>query len=589
MKILRWKYVLPRLAILYALYLTIHFGLDPLLKWAVISGGEAAVGARVELAELRTTLTEGELVVEGLAIANPRSPLRNVLEATDARLQLDMNALLHGRVVVEDGTVRGLQFDTDRETSGAIVKNESDEETNTSVLDPWLASANDMSQQWLDELGDRLSADLVDQLQTPKLAKELQVRWPEQYEKLQAQVKDIRNRGKELQAQIREVKKNPLRGIQRLTELQQQLAQLQQQIKSTQQQIGALPAQAEADRQKVFAARKQDEQFLRQQLQIGSLDGEGLTQTLLGKPVSEGLASALGWIGWAREQIPANSAKSKKLRGRGSTVLFTSPQPDYLIRRLQLEGAAQLGGKPLPWVGTLTDVSSSPKLLSEPTRLTLKGSEALELDAEIIIDRRSEVALDELLMACPQLAIEERTLGNAEKLAIELGAGKAKFELELKLNGDQLTGEIVFTQDSLSLTPRLAKSSNKQMSEVLQQALAGVKQLEATVTLAGTLKNPQVKIDSDIGSQVAAGLNSSVQQLLKQRTESLLAKSREQVDAQLQKLTQLREQAQQELLGQLGEGQELLKQLAGLSGGSAESPGSISRLGKSLRLDGLRK
>jgi len=593
MKIIRWKYVLPRLAVLLIVGLVLRFGLDPVLKWALVKSGESAVGAKVELASLKTSLWDGELQIEGLAIANPQSPMRNVLESSDSQLQIDMNALLHGRVVVTEGRVSGLQFDTDRETSGALDVAESDEATGPSVFDPLLASAGEMGEAWFDQLGDRLDTDIADQLQSPRLAKELQERWPGQFTQLQTQVQGIRARGKELEKSIREVKKNPLRGIERLAQLQLDLRTLQQEIKTVQGQIGNLPKQAEADRQAVMAAREQDEALIRQKLQIGSLDGEGLTQTLLGEPVSQGLAQALEWISWAREQIPSNPAKAKAGRGRGTTVRYTPPRPDFLIKRLQLEGAAQLGGQPLRLLGTLTGASSAPQLLDEPTRLELHGGEARALKAEIVLDRRGDIAADQLRLVCPQLAMPGRTLGNADKLAIELGSGLANFQVELTLTGDQLAGEIVFAQESLRLTPRLAKSPDGPMAEVLSQSLAGVQRLQANVTLAGTLKKPKIRIDSDIGNQVAAGLSTTVKRVIQERTDQMLAKSRQQVDEQLQKLNQLRAAAQQELLGQLGEGQELLGQMAALVGGGRGKglslPAGIPQLGKSLRLDGLRK
>ena len=82
-----------------------------------------------------------------------------------------------------------------------------------------------------------------------------------------------------------------------------------------------------------------------------------------------------------------------------------------------------------------------------------------------------------------------------------------------------------------------------------------------------------------------------MKRLLEERTESLLAKSREKVDAQLAELTKLRENAQQELLAQLGEGQEILGQLAALTGGSKGSPlpSGIPQLGKSLGLGDVLK
>ena len=589
--LIRWGYVLPRLAILLIIGLATRFGLDSGLHWALVTGGESATGAKVELAELKTSLLDGQVTLKELALANPQSPMKNLVETGDSQLVLDMHQLLRGRVVVTGGTVSGLQFDTDRETSGALDEVVSEEEPGPSIFDPLLGSASEMGEQWFDEIADRFDTNIADQLQSPKLAKELQERWPDQYRQLQAQVKSIRTRGKQLKKSIRDVKANPLRGLEKLVDLQKELVSLQEEVKTVQQQIGNLPKQAEADRQAVLAAREQDEALLREKLKLGTLDGEGLTQTLLGQPVSEGLASALEWVRWAREQVPSNPAKEKASRSRGTTVVFTPPQADFVVEVLQLEGLAQLNGQPLTLTGTLKNASNAPKLLAEPTTLELVGSGALEAQMDIALDRRTDTARDTLHLLCPQLTMTERTLGKADKMTIAMAEGIAHMRVELSLIDDKLSGEILFEQEELQLTPHLAKSPNGQLARSLEQALAGVQRLQANVTLDGTLKKPKLKIDSDIGSQVAAGLNATVKRVLEEQTEGLLAKSRAQVDAQLAKISQLQEKAQSELMGQLGEGQELLTQLASLTGGGNGSslPGGIPQIGKQLRLGDILK
>ena len=51
---IRWKYVGPRLAVVLVLLMSLHFGLDPLLRWGMISAGQAVTGARVDVAAVST-------------------------------------------------------------------------------------------------------------------------------------------------------------------------------------------------------------------------------------------------------------------------------------------------------------------------------------------------------------------------------------------------------------------------------------------------------------------------------------------------------------------------------------------------------
>src|SRR5262245_30893427 len=111
-KIFRWKYVLPRVAIVAAIVAAVRFGLDPLLKYAIVAGGEAATGAKVEVGELTTSLVDGRLVIDGFAAANPQHPMRNLAAADHVQLDVDSSALLRKRLVVKNGMVSGIVFDS---------------------------------------------------------------------------------------------------------------------------------------------------------------------------------------------------------------------------------------------------------------------------------------------------------------------------------------------------------------------------------------------------------------------------------------------------------------------------------------------
>ncbi|MCC6494443.1 MAG: hypothetical protein IT424_15640, partial [Pirellulales bacterium] len=177
--IVRWRYILPRAIVVVAMVLAVRFGLDPLLRWTIVTVGEASLGAKVEVGGLRTSLWGGRLVVASVAAANPRKPMRNLAEAADIRLQVDMKQLLRKRLVVHAGTIRGLAFDSPRATSGALPDAPA-EAAGPSALDPVIRAAEEKALGWLDGISGRLQQDLMEALATPKLVDELETRWPEE-------------------------------------------------------------------------------------------------------------------------------------------------------------------------------------------------------------------------------------------------------------------------------------------------------------------------------------------------------------------------------------------------------------------------
>ena len=74
------------------------------------------------------------------------------------------------------------------------------------------------------------------------------------------------------------MKKNPLRNVAKLNELQQQLESTQRELHAVLTEIKGLPNQAKADRAAIDIARKKDEQFLRDTLNVAQLDGAELSR-----------------------------------------------------------------------------------------------------------------------------------------------------------------------------------------------------------------------------------------------------------------------------------------------------------------------
>lgn len=588
MKIIRWTYLLPRLAIVLALGLGFRWGLDPLLQWALISGGESTVGAKVEVASLETSLRGGTLVVRGLAVANPNAPLRNLLEAEYAELKLDVDALCHRRCVVQDGRLSGMRFNTQRSTCGLLEVAPEGADESPSFVDPWVESANQFVTAWLDQLDDRLRSDFTAELKTLQIAKQLEQRWPEQYAELDARVKSLHSRSNQLEEGFREVRKNPLRNLAALQDLQAQLLTAQTELKSLHAQVAELPRQAEADRQAVLAARQQDEKFIREQLRLTDFNEEGISQTLLGQPAAESVATALDWLAWARNKIPSAKAKRHAQRSRGTRVLFSPTKPRFLVKQLQLEGTAQWGAQSIALTGSLCNASSEPQLLSEPTRFELRSTGAGQLDIVVTLDRRTLEPHDHLRIACPQFSLPGQTLGSPEKLALAISPSAARLDVDLALNDNQLSGHITLGQSSLALKPQQGALGNKHIAAAFEHALSGLVEWNATVHIAGTLQEPQINIESDLGQQVASGLRTACKQLLRQRADALLAHTEQQVEARLQSLHQIRAEAEQQLLARMGEGEQIFGQLAALSR-SGNSRLTIPQLSRSLRSPTLRK
>jgi uncharacterized protein (TIGR03545 family) len=361
--------------------------------------------------------------------------------------------------------------------------------------------------------------------------------------------------------------------LEQIQQLQQPLQSVQQELLSVQRELNHWPQQARQDREAIQVARAHDQQFLRDSLSGEGLNGEQLSEQLLGPVVAERLETVLTWVRRIRAFAPNRPVRVKTDSARGVNVRFVGPQPQpwLHVRQLALSGTARLGTMSTDWIGTLTDVSSQPALLEKPTQLHMQGIGASDFTVDVALDRTGTMARDDIRIDCPDLLLPARTLGGGT-LALQLSPGETNLQLHLALAGEQLDGQIHLKQPAVQLQVNQQKSAGKPMvarlARLVGQSLSGIEQLETTVQLAGTLRRPTWRIQSNLGPQLAQGVNQATRQLLEEQATALQASIGEQAERQLARLAKQRETARQQLLARLGDNRQLVEQLARLGGGA---------------------
>ncbi len=582
MKILHWKYIAPRLLIVLLLACCAGWGIDPLLHWALVQAGPS--GVPVEVAALKTSLPSGTIQLQGLKVAHPDADVGQLFQAREAELKIDFLALCHRRLVIRHGLLSGIEFDNPANLSGRSEKFPPAQAENQLLVEPWIEAAAKWAIAWLDELDTRCRERLVDQFQAPQVAQQIQLRWLAEYAVLEARLQAFQARGSELEGAFHKVHSNPLRHRSKLHKLRYQLTEKQQEIIKLQQQIDALPERVAVDQRALQAAYAADQALLVQDLPGRDLDQESLQQAVLRPAGTACLAASLEWIGWVRQKIRVPEHDNPTARSQGTTVLFGPRQPRYLIEHLQLQGRAQWAGQQLAVQGQLRNASSAPQLHDEPMQLTLQGAGGAQVALEITMDHRGQNAQDTLRWACPQFFLPGLTVGQADQLTLEIPPSLASVEMYLQVQEDQISGEIHLTQPALQLQTRLVTTAMPQTT-TLPMPLAP---WQARFILGGTLDQPEVHIDSNLGRQLAASVKNIGKNLVAARGQQLLAASQAASETHWQQLTTARQEVQQKLSAQLGAGQTLLEHIAALSETAATSvPGT--RLSSSLRLPTQRK
>ena len=93
---------------------------DRIIANNIEEAGEYFVGAKVEVGKTNLTLIPLGISLIDLKVANPNSPMENLIDVENIRFHLDGKYLFERKVIIKDMVVDGLKFKTERQKSGEI-------------------------------------------------------------------------------------------------------------------------------------------------------------------------------------------------------------------------------------------------------------------------------------------------------------------------------------------------------------------------------------------------------------------------------------------------------------------------------------
>ena len=543
---IRRSYVVGRLVVLGIFWLFFALAFDPLLRIALEKAGSAALGAKVEIGKLRTGFLPPRVELRRFAAADPGEPMRNIVEFGEARFALEGRPLLERKFVIGVSELTGLAWGTPRKTSGALPK--APPSKAAAKLMEWAGKGKGVSFEALSGAKDRAKERYTvrpDDLRSMQLASDLEKRLPQAAQgwKKRAQDFGADKKVKELQALVQGVQSgDPLSRIAKARELLQRADALKREAEKTRQDIEADAAKLRGDVDAVQKAKAADLEALRSKLQLPSFDPQTLSSYLLGPEAAARLTKVLRLIETARSKMPASAAKTAKaakpepVSKRGVTLEFPRERsfPAFWLRRMKLSGTADVGG-PLGFSGEAADFTSNPPLVGRPARVELAGAQgARKARLGAILDHTRETPRDEVSFEYAGLPMPALKAGDPASLAVTVSPGPATLSGKLVLDGPSLTGTIHYRQSNVTVTP--ASNAGGTTERLAAAAFAGIRDLDAELTLGGTLEDPQFSLKSNLGSALADGMKAALGKEAQARLADAQAQIAKLVDSRVQGL-----------------------------------------------------
>ena len=481
-----------------SLALAALFGLlfmDPLIKWALVKGGEAAAGAKVAIGKVRTRPFKGRLVLSRVSVANKNEPFKNLFEFDQAAFQFDPAAALRAKIVITEASLTGLKFGTPREKSGALRR--APPSALVGALQKQLAPVKEAA---LSKLGaaEAIPARWKDKLSPERIDRDLKT--------INESLKSLQGGGNSPADFLRKAKT--------AQEAQGKLKAMLNDVESSKSALQAEFSSVQAQLKKAEELKGKDLNGLMAEAGLPALDAESLTRRLVGPAAANKLSTALYWIDWARKRSssPAPSAKAPEpsARRRGLTVEFPleNSYPAFLLKKARIEGTlpALFKGQDMALEGTVTDATSNAPLYGKPTKVVLKGEvpkTATSLAIDAIIDGTREPGTTAVSFHYAGIPLAGTSLGDSE-LGADIAGGSARVDATVNAAGEDWKGRVVLEARDADLKPRLGFSGPA--AQFAAAALAGVRRFTVTVGFAGRGKDLHFTVESDLGQAVAEGI-----------------------------------------------------------------------------------
>ncbi len=519
---------IPLLLACAAVYLFI----DGWVEAGIEAGGEAVVGARVEIDRLHVTLFPIGIRWERMQVADPRDTWKNLFETGRVTFAMDAGQLLRGKYIVETMEVSDLVPATPRTTDGALPggRGRAAESSSPGFTDLARRALEQTIEPTpifnLENIRRGFNPDSLVRsldLQTLRQIDTLRARATSaslQWRNTLADVESSRVRLVATEARIRAIDPASLRSVESIVSA---IGTVDQAITT----IGQVRTTFEARKTSVLAdargvlgsvgavdeAVREDYRKLLSMARLPDLNTDGIARILVGKEMEQRARTYLGWVDFARSTIRRYTPEpdyEKPPRFRGQDIAFPVERhyPKFWIMKARVSGGSRTnsGGVDLRLSGEVRDIASDQTVTGRPMTVELRGEEGggRSLSLRALFDRRSESPLDEYHVTLEGVPLAEFRVGRSDFLPTRIAGARMRATVDVTVPGSRFDARSSIALSGFTVT--FDSTARNLVERLLRDVLQGIRGFDAGLRLWNTSGPFQLALQTDLDDQVAARL-----------------------------------------------------------------------------------
>ena len=326
---IRVEAVLPLLIVagVTVLYFSLFF--DGHLRRGLEYGATQANGAEVNIGKLQTSVFKASMLIGDVQMTDPLQPQRNRVQIGEVRFAMLWDALLRGKVMIDEAAIEDVQIDTSRKQAGRVLP-PPEPQSGPSAADKMLAtmkesfSGNVVGDLAAIAAGASPSEQLQligGELKSDAYLAELQRSMDDTEQQWQTRMAAL-PRGEDfsaLKTRLSGVKVKEVKDVAQLQAAFKELQAIRDEFEAKSKPIVEAGSSLSGDMkglQTSFAGLddvvREDVRGLQARMKLPSLDAGNLSQALFGMDVLNKLQQARGYMEQARQYMPAKGKQEAK-------------------------------------------------------------------------------------------------------------------------------------------------------------------------------------------------------------------------------------------------------------------------------------
>lgn len=549
----RINQLITRLVIIALVALAVWVARMPLANRALSWHGSQLTGVRVDVGKLRLDRDDDTLFLNQLEIADPRSPSQNILQAEVASLKVDRTALIFRRLVIDEGRLSELKFGASRTSTGILERGVLDTFTSLpngdaksqplpsvavvdaqnmlETRDPRGDRVARLSQCWRDGLLAPLDDAAPPSFEVASITRELKQRWSGYLDSPRQRLLAVSKQLGSVEEVVETApNRNPLRNVKQLPDASKVIQDSRRELESLNQYIEQIRQQSLQDTYALSQAAMRDQQSLAIDSNRQTFDDQLLNELLIGNVERQLVHNGLDWFQQFRDSIP-DFDKDLNPSTRGTDLYFGADrsEPAVTVKSLQIDGDGMFANSYLRFAGTVENVSSSPRLQKQPTQFNLRAQGQTQIVVAGSLDRRSEQAVDSINFKAYDIPQPGYQLGDGGSVLLSMAPNSLlHVEANLTVGADQrISGQMKFRFDEVAMHADEvhADAGGRGTAALINETVSSISTFELKTQLGGTIEQPEMKLVSNLGPQVARALETvfaNTQQLAAKKKERRL-------------------------------------------------------------------